>query len=379
MNATAFKCTNQDELQAKLLQCKQDNFDPTLAIVFSSVNHELKNISTLFQDLNIDVVGCSTAGEIVDASLSEESIAALLLNLDPSNYQIKFEAYNDGNVYQSALNLGRFAVECFENPGLIIMSGGLTIDAEQLVEGIRDGVGRTVPIYGGLAGDDLNMQKTFAFNHQIVSDQGISALIIDTTKVSVTGRAISGWEPVGGENIITKAKGNVVYQINGENAYEVFIRYFGFTENPSTDKIDQLITLQTNYPFQFIREEGYTVLRSPMVVSKEDGTITLTASVKEGDKFRFSYSPGFEVIEQTIDDFKEFRGRTPEADALILFSCKGRHGAFGPMLKDEIKGIYEQWKKPLIGFLSYGEIGDIGKGECEFHNETCSLVLLKEL
>ena len=33
---------------------------------------------------------------------------------------------------------------------------------------------------------------------------------------------------------------------------------------------------------------------------------------------------------------------------------------------------------PMIGFFSYGEIGNVKGGACDFHNETCSLVLLKE-
>ena len=84
------------------------------------------------------------------------------------------------------------------------------------------------------------------------------------------------------------------------------------------------------------------------------------------------------MIEQTVDEFGLLQKDFPEADALILFSCKGRHGAFGPMLEDEVEGTYRHWKKPMIGLLTYGEFGDNGKGRCEFHNETCSLVILKE-
>jgi hypothetical protein len=84
------------------------------------------------------------------------------------------------------------------------------------------------------------------------------------------------------------------------------------------------------------------------------------------------------VVEDTIQDFAWLSEKQPNADALLMFSCQGRYAALGPFLEDEIEGVYEHWKKPMIGFLSYGEIGSFKNGVCEFHNETCSLVLIKE-
>ena len=127
-----------------------------------------------------------------------------------------------------------------------------------------------------------------------------------------------------------------------------------------------------------MRDTDYAVLRSPIYGDENNRSLTLVGSIKEGDKFRFSISPGIEVIEKTVAEFQSFKNEIPDVDALILFSCKGRHAALGPFIEDEIKGIYEQWNKPMIGFLSYGEIGNLGNGVCEFHNETCCLVTIKE-
>jgi hypothetical protein len=151
------------------------------------------------------------------------------------------------------------------------------------------------------------------------------------------------------------------------------MRYFG----PALK--DPLISIQTNYPLQIIREGGYSVLRSPIVMNEKDGSITLTAGIKKGDEFRFSSSPDFEVIDMTVAEFGKLQEVAPDPDAVVLFSCKGRHGAFGPLLEDEVGGIFERWKRPMIGLLSYGEFGDNGQGHCEFYNSTCSLVTIKEV
>lgn len=378
MNAKSYHFKDLTHLRNTLISINGNGFRPTLAIVFSSKKFDLNELSGIFKEQNIQMLGCSTAGEIVDTELHEGAIAAILMDMKPEHFKIHFTEYEEGQVYQAAFSAGAYAKTCFENPGLIIMSGGMTVDAEKLIAGMKDGIGKEVPMYGGLAGDDVEMVKTFAFTHEQVTKCGISTLILDNDKIQIKGMATSGWEALGGVNTITKAEGNLLYTINDEPAYDVFIRYFGISEE-SASKREQLISIQTNYPLQIIREGGYSVLRSPLQLDEDKRTIMLAASVEEGSRFRFSSSPGFEVIEQTVEEFGQLKQNVTEADATILFSCKGRHGAFGPVLEEEIEGIYNYWKAPLIGFLSYGEIGNMGSGTCEFHNETCSLVLLKEM
>ncbi len=376
MKTKSYHLTSIKELKETLAVIKNEDFQPTLAIVFTSISLNLEEMRSCFVDANLALVGCSTAGEIIDDALHEHSMAVLLMDVDTEAFRIQLEEYQEENIQVPAERIGAFVSGSFVKPGMLLMSGGLAIDAQRLVHGINASTSEPIPIYGGLAGDDLNMVKTFAFTHEKVTDNGAACLVFNTERVTLSGLAISGWQPIGGVNVITKATGNQVFEINGEPAYDVFVRYFGLTE--AETKHDQLIGIQTNYPFQILREGGKHILRSPLLVHKDTKSISLAASVQEGDRFRFSTSPGFEVVEQTVEGFKDLKSEAPEADALILFSCKGRHGAFGPMINEEIKGIHTYWNKPLIGFLSYGEIGNLSAEEIEFHNETCAAVVLKE-
>lgn len=374
MKSITIHVSTHEALASKINNSITPDFQPTLGIVFNSIQNSVEVIQKAFNQFNIDMVGCTTAGEIVDNQLLEESIVVLLMDMNRDFYTITSVEHND-YPYQNAFEFGNSIKTKYENIGILMMTGGFGIDATSIVNGIKDGIGKEIPMYGGVAGDDLQMKKTYAFSHNLLTSSGSVLLVIDTDKIEMSGLAISGWQAIGVEKTITKSKGHVIYEIDNERAYDVFTRYFGLTDK--SDSIEYLLSLQTNYPLQIIRDTD-TILRSPLIMDEKEGTLTLMGGINEGDKFRFSNSPGFEVIEQTIEEFQGLKNDAPEADALILFSCKGRHGALGPLIEDEIEGLYNYWQTPMIGFLSYGEIGNTPNGTCEFHNETCSLVTLKE-
>jgi hypothetical protein len=374
MQSKTIHADSNSELLSKIQETISSDFQPTLAIVFNSIQNSIEEIQTVFNQFNIDMVGCTTAGEIANNQLLEESVVILLMDMNRHFYTIK-SIEHEGLPYKNAFNLGQDIKETYENVGILLMTSDFGIDAASIVTGIKDGIGKEISMYGGMAGDDLQMKKTYAFSHETSTSAGSVILVIDTDKIAMTGLATSGWQAIGVEKTITKSKGHVVYEIDNERAYDVFTRYFGLTDK--SNSMEYLLSLQTNYPLQIIRDKD-TILRSPLVMDEDEGTITLMGGINEGDKFRFSSSPGFEVIEETVAKFQNLKNNIPEADALILFSCKGRHDAFGPLIEDEIEGIYNYWQTPMIGFFSYGEIGNTANGTCEFHNETCSLVTLRE-
>ncbi len=354
----------------------KDGFRPTLGFVFCSPMQDFKEISSIFNRFEVELLGCTTAGEIVDDSFQESSIAVMLMDVHRDYFKTVFVKNTEG-VIPTGRTIRAFADKAFANPAIITCSAGLLNDGEQVVIGLTGASDREIPIFGGLAGDDLNIVNTFVFNRYEGTLNGMSAIVFDEDKIEIKGLATSGWKPLGTYHTVTKAKGNVIHTINDVPALDFFIRFFGEHENANV-KDKPISTISAQYPFQIKRNDDYSVLRSPIFGDEELRTLTLVGSIKEGDQFRFSISPGLEVIESTVAEFTKYSETVTEADALLLFSCKGRHAALGPFIEDEIKGIYDNWQKPMIGFLSYGEIGNVRHGVCEFHNETCSLVVIRE-
>lgn len=91
-------------------------------------------------------------------------------------------------------------------------------------------------MYGGLVGDDLVLENIYVFSQDGVFENCFVILVVDMEKVLFKGLVISGWELVGGVNIIIECEGNVIYVINGEFVYDVFSCYFGFFDKEN--KVD---------------------------------------------------------------------------------------------------------------------------------------------
>jgi len=376
MRVKTFQGDSLDAVYQSISDLIAADFKPTLAIVFSSVSHDLGKLRQLLSSFNLDVYGATSAGEIVDDEVLEFSVGGMLLDLDKEDYKIILKHTSDSNTFTISKETAIESRNYFTNPAFITLAGGIATDGEEIIRGFKAEMGEEVALFGGLAGDDLTTSGTTVFSNAEQSDNGLITLVINQDHIEVGNIAASGWESVGIEKTITKANGNIVYTIDGERALDVFIKYFGLsTEIDATKEVIEAIG--TQFPLQIQRPGKPSVLRTPLVGNEEDHSIIFAGTVPEGAKVKFSVSPGFEIIDLAVTKASTLKPRIPEADALILVSCKARHLALGPLVEEEIAGMRELWDAPLVGFFSYGEIGIQESGTCDFHNETCSLIVLK--
>lgn len=370
MRPLVFTAKSLEQLETRIQEALEQGRTLSLGIVFCSIVYQLDELSKLFARYNIDLFGGTSSGEIADDKAYEESIAVMLLDIDREYYKLKIVDAEGMTSYQAGRDVAEWAKTVFEKPSFMVMSAGLYADGEQIVKGIIDEIGYQAPLFGGLAGDDLRMKGTFVFSSTQIISNGVNALIFDGNAIELHGMAVSGWKAIGTPKTITKADRNVVYSIDNLPTLEVYKKYLG-VKGISSDH-----TLAAEYPLLVEREDGSSVLRAAMIVN-EDKSMVYAGTVPEGAKVRFTMPPGFEVIGCAIEQFSTFSQQISEANAVVLFSCKARHLALGPMIEDEISAIRKLWNVPLVGFFTYGEIGPCSKSRCDFHNDTLSLVLIR--
>lgn len=385
MKAKSIKGNSLEEIKTALLESMSDarlpdgqGFKPTLAIVFLSVKQDRMAIGKLLDMDGISIFGATTSGEFIDEVTEKDSVTMLLLDMNRDHFKIYFEEFPEKNYRETARAVARKASEKFSKPAFLISGSHMETDAEQLLFGFEDAVGKDVNVYGGMASDDYTFTEQFVFTNGKQSNRGIVALALDEDKIMIKGRATCGWKAVGTEKIVTKSEGNHVFTIENIPAVDITAKYGGL-ENLTPNNEGALLEMAANLPLQLQREKGDPVMRPGLVVDWNDRSFYTSGSVPQGSKVRFSIPPDFDVMEKVIKGAEELKAsEMPEADALIVFSCAGRIMAFGPMMNMEIEGLKQVWNVPLAGMFSNAELGRATNGNLEMHNLTTCCVVLKE-
>jgi hypothetical protein len=386
MKAVTLKGKSTKDISSQLNEIISDNYKPTLAFVFLSVEQDVEAVTLLLNTWNIQVFGATTAGEFIDGDIESKSIVMMLLDMNPAYFKIEFIETTQKTTAEDAKKLGVIGKDTFTNPSLILATGGIFIDGDQVIEGLMQGLGnpnaaskREITVFGGMAGDDLLAQNPLVFTNEKSKDNALLALILNEDKIDVRGIATCGWKAVGTEKIVTKSEGNIVYTIDDKPALDMLMKFLGVdvVEDDGEDIVAFLNSWY--YPLQVERDNGDSVIRATRFANRKNRSLICTGSVPQGAKVKFSLPPEFEAIETVVLECESIKDNPEQdADALLMFSCVSRHLSFGALIKEEIEQVQDLWNAPMAGFFTYGEYGKSKIGKHEFHNNACCIVALKE-
>jgi hypothetical protein len=378
MKAKSIKGKSTEEIKSALEQSMTDGFKPTLAVVFASVSQDINAACTILDDAGLQIFGSTTNGEFIDENPDKHSTAVLLLDINPEYFFITFTEFLDRNYREAAKTIAEKARQKFQRPAILLSFSHIETDAEQLLFGFEDVIGKDINVYGGGAGDDFSFKDQFAFTNNMNTKNGMVVLVLDEDKIKIRGKAICGWKAIGTEKTVTKSEGNHVYTVDNIPVLDLTTKYGGI-ENVSPDNPDLLLEIAATLPLQLQREKGDPVMRPGLVVDWSDGSFYCSGSVPQGSKVKFSLPPDFDVIEKVVKGAEKLKNtEMPEADAVVIFSCAGRILSLGPLMSQEIEGIRKVWNVPMVGMFSNAELGRATGGNLEMHNLTTCVVALKE-
>ena len=190
-----------------------------------------------------------------------------------------------------------------------------------------------------------------------------------------------GCQPIGRSLEITRAEGNVIYEVNGGPALDGLQ---GALESLSTEDLRQSgrvvfigIAMEKENPAP---QRGDFLVRNVVGYDKESGAIAVSESVSEGQLIQFhlrnSSSADKEIQEIVLDLHKRTREQPPAFG--MYFNCLGRgKGLYGEANHD-IQIIKQRFPDlPVIGFFGNAEFAPIG-GRNFAHAYTGALVLCSE-
>jgi hypothetical protein len=378
MKAKSIIVKTPSEVQKALDESIGVDFKPTLAIIMISNMGDAERLRTIFGTRGIAIFGITAPQKFSDKGISEGDIIVMLLDIKPDHFKIVLSDYRGSNSYEAGYKTGLAGKDAFTNPGFIIAPLDFRVSNDEVIRGLTDAAGQDIMIAGGVTGDPSDFSGVI-FTREVLSTGGLLALILDQGKVSISGLAVSGWKPVGTTKKITKCKDSWVFTIDNEPAMQVIQRFLGNDIVRANSEGSGFIPTDLGYPLQFERTSGNAIMKPALFFNPADQSVMIAGGVHEGDHFRFSLPPDFDVIDKVVESTMNSKGKEmPDADVLMVFSCVGRLGTFGPLISTEIEGLASTWGIPMIGYFSLGEFGKLDEGRCEFQGTTVSWVALKE-
>jgi hypothetical protein len=323
------------------------------------------------------LIGCTTSGEI---SSDGQSINSAVLGGIVTDC-IEFEFVRVQGLRKDSEAAGRRLAASFSTTPkyLQIFSDGLTGNGCALLNGIADSFDLNVPVAGGAAGDNGDFRKTFQFDRgRIYSDAVCGIAFYGEFRLGTAVR--SGWVPIGLSKQVTRARGKVVYELNGEPALNVFERFLGH-------HAEKLPAIGVEYPLGFMKPSGdgrqdhQYILRATMSVDRQERSITFAGEIPEGAMVNLTCGDKDSVLAATDTAAREARTAIGDANPELIFcySCMARRIVLGSRTGEEIERIQAQFgpQVPILGFYSYGEYCPIGReASNNLHNETITLSVL---
>ncbi len=354
------------------------NIEASLILLFVSPNFTPKqdvvnHVITKYPEAI--VIGCSTAGEISDITVKDETVSLTAIQLDKVTCRKSSREIIDMNCsYKS----GQYLAKDLCTKGLkhvLVLSDGLNVNGADLVSGLKSMI-PNVSITGGLAADGSDFNKTFVINNNQIVDKTIIAIGFYGDNLKVGYSSKGGWDSFGIERLVTKSNKNVLYELDGLPALELYKSFLGEQANnlPSSGLL---------FPLSMrLHEDSTPIVRTILAVNESDQSLTFAGNIPEGSYVRLMKANIDRLINGAADSAEGAKKKVEEHTELaILISCVGRRLVLKQMVEEEVEAVRDILgdKPSITGFYSYGEIAPFGEfSPCELHNQTMTITTLSE-
>lgn len=351
-----------------------------LNIVFADVSYfENAEINRLVEKAFAGsiLMACSSSGEISTRTFHERSFVLTSVNF--KDVRLK-KVSCDIAAPEESTSVGQCIANQLKTDDLkhvFLLADGVTLNGTRFVEGINSILGSQVNVSGGLASDNANFTKTYvADNDNRMKSNCVSGLGFYGEHIHSGCGSYGGWDSFGKDRIVNKSKENIVYEIDGQPALELYKTYLG-------PKAAELPAAALFFPLEIRKAEDKELLvRTIIGVNEADQSLTFAGNIPEGSQIRLMKTNVNRVIDGAEKAAIYLNESVENASGLVLMvSCIGRKLVLSQLTQDEVDAVCDQFPEGVVftGFYSNGELSKVrGHENCNLHNQTMTLTGIVE-
>lgn len=319
----------------------------------------------------------STSGEIIEDLVYDDSLAVTAVDFEKT--EIKVASMNIDDAADS-FDAGVRMADQLAGDGLshvFLLTDGLHVNGSEIIKGINSKLDKEVPCTGGLAGDAANFEKTLVGLNAAPSENQIVSIGFYGDSLEVGYGSVGGWDNFGAERLVTRSEGNVLYELDGQSALDLYKMYLG-------DKASELPGSALLFPLGLkFDEDSDTIVRTVLAVDEEANSMTFAGDIPEGCYVRLMKADFDKLIEgaNLAAEHTTQKGGDEAEKLAILISCVGRKLILGQRIDEEVEIVQKVLgnSATMTGFYSYGEISPVVESSrCELHNQTMTITTFAE-
>jgi hypothetical protein len=330
-------------------------------------------LRTIYPDA--DIVGTSTSGNVLGNEVSHHAVVATAVAFDRANTvvaSVDFHTGDDISQLSEAL-IAQLPTQNLKH--IYVVADGLNLNGSELVRGINH-ITQGVSVSGGLAGDGDRFEKSMVICNEQAKEFRIVAVGFYGESLKVGTGCFAGWSEFGTDREVTRSVGNVLYELDGEPALDLYKRYLG-------EYADGLPNSGLRFPLSIRQNDGDPeVIRTLLAIDHQQKSITFAGDVPVGYTARLMKPDIDLLIDGAASAAKEIKEFNDKQGLGLVVSCVGRKIVMDQMIDEELEAVGEILGESvqLVGFYSYGEIAPFEEDKlyCELHNQTMTLTAIYE-
>jgi hypothetical protein len=353
-----------------------------LLLVFGSIDHFASaGLNQSLRDAFPDALqlGCSTAGEITADGVDDGTCTITAIKFDqPRLSQASTRLAGMDDSFAAGERLGK-QVAAADLKAVLVFGPGVHINGSALVDGIASIIGTAIPITGGLAGDGGAFKETYTLGFDGVANDHVVAVGLGGDGLRFSHGSFGGWEPFGPARKVTRSNGNILHELDGEPALEIYRRYLG--EHAAALPASGLL-----FPFAMLGEDHSAVglIRTILGIDDASGSLILAGEIDPDGYLRLMHASTDKLVNGAESAAEASLGTLQGSgdSVAILVSCVGRKLVMGDRVDEEVEAVGKVLGNAcaITGFYSYGEISPFTPGgTCKLHNQTMTITCLSEV